>query len=297
MRLRHTPRHRLGALAVAGALLVPLLAACGSSGDNSADVAARPSPTGPATRAPAWRTTSRCSSRSWTSSRQQTGIKVNLEVVGWSDLLNRHPRRDHLGQGPGRAQHRQHLVGLAAGHRRASCRSTTPTLQRRRRQGPLPRRQPRRRPARPASRRPRVPLYSLATRLYYNKKLFADAGISAPPTTWDELVADGKKLTKGEQWGLAVEGANLVGELAPRLHLRPAVRRRPGSTARASRQFDTAAERRGDQAVHRLHGRRQDRQPEQRRVRATTSRSPTSPTARPRCCCGRPPAVDSSRTA
>jgi multiple sugar transport system substrate-binding protein len=43
-----------------------------------------------------------------------------------------------------------------------------------------------------------VDLYALN----YNKKLFADAGISAPPTTWDELVADAKKLTnkaKGQQ--------------------------------------------------------------------------------------------------
>ena len=31
--------------------------------------------------------------------------------------------------------------------------------------------------------------------LNYNKKLFADAGVSAPPTTFDELAADAKKLT------------------------------------------------------------------------------------------------------
>lgn len=32
--------------------------------------------------------------------------------------------------------------------------------------------------------------------LFYNKKMFADAGIANPPTTWDELLADAKKLTK-----------------------------------------------------------------------------------------------------
>jgi multiple sugar transport system substrate-binding protein len=53
-----------------------------------------------------------------------------------------------------------------------------------------------------------VPLYSLAYALYYNKKMFTDAGITAPPTTWEELVETGKKLTKSGQWGLAVEGAN-----------------------------------------------------------------------------------------
>jgi ABC-type glycerol-3-phosphate transport system substrate-binding protein len=43
-----------------------------------------------------------------------------------------------------------------------------------------------------------VDLYALN----YNKKLFADAGIAAPPTTWDELKADAAKLTdkaKGQQ--------------------------------------------------------------------------------------------------
>jgi multiple sugar transport system substrate-binding protein len=39
--------------------------------------------------------------------------------------------------------------------------------------------------------------------------MFTDAGIAAPPTSWDELVADGKKLTGGGHWGLAIEGANV----------------------------------------------------------------------------------------
>ncbi|MCE0446431.1 extracellular solute-binding protein [Streptomyces tricolor] len=43
---------------------------------------------------------------------KQTGIKVELEVVPWSDLLNRIPDRDHLRPGPGRAEHRQHLERL-----------------------------------------------------------------------------------------------------------------------------------------------------------------------------------------
>ncbi len=51
-----------------------------------------------------------------------------------------------------------------------------------------------------------MPLYSLAYGLYYNKAQFAAAGISSPPTTWEELVADGKKLTEGGHWGLAHRG-------------------------------------------------------------------------------------------
>ena len=33
-----------------------------------------------------------------------------------------------------------------------------------------------------------MPLYGLAYGLYYNKKMFADAGLK-PPTTWAELTA------------------------------------------------------------------------------------------------------------
>lgn len=57
-----------------------------------------------------------------------------------------------------------------------------------------------------------MPLYSLAYALYYNKKMFADAGISKPPATWDELVADGQKISKNGtsgKWGLGAEGGNL----------------------------------------------------------------------------------------
>lgn len=38
----------------------------------------------------------------------------------------------------------------------------------------------------------------------YNTEMFKAAGITTPPTTWDELVADAKKLTKGSTYGLAI---------------------------------------------------------------------------------------------
>ncbi|TMB83961.1 MAG: extracellular solute-binding protein, partial [Chloroflexi bacterium] len=41
--------------------------------------------------------------------------------------------------------------------------------------------------------------------LNYNKKLFAAAGISAPPTTWDELIKDAKALTKRDASGKIVQ--------------------------------------------------------------------------------------------
>jgi multiple sugar transport system substrate-binding protein len=40
-----------------------------------------------------------------------------------------------------------------------------------------------------------LPVYSDSLALYYNKDLFQKAGIAQPPTTWDELKADVKKLT------------------------------------------------------------------------------------------------------
>ncbi|GHE05649.1 extracellular solute-binding protein [Streptomyces alanosinicus] len=55
-----------------------------------------------------------------------------------------------------------------------------------------------------------IPLYSMAYALYYNKKVFADAGISKPPATWDELVADGKKIEAGGKSPLGAEGSNLA---------------------------------------------------------------------------------------
>jgi multiple sugar transport system substrate-binding protein len=50
-----------------------------------------------------------------------------------------------------------------------------------------------------------VPLYALSYALYWNKAEFAKAGISGPPKTWSELVADGKKLTGNGKWGIALE--------------------------------------------------------------------------------------------
>jgi multiple sugar transport system substrate-binding protein len=49
--------------------------------------------------------------------------------------------------------------------------------------------------------------------LFYNKKMFADAGITAPPATWDEMLAISKKLTKGK----TVYGLGVAPELARQL--------------------------------------------------------------------------------
>jgi len=42
--------------------------------------------------------------------------------------------------------------------------------------------------------------------LYYNTKMFADAGITAPPNSPDELLADAQKLTTADHSGFCVRG-------------------------------------------------------------------------------------------
>ncbi|MFF5563346.1 ABC transporter substrate-binding protein [Streptomyces sp. NPDC012623] len=138
---------------------------------------------------------------------KETGIEVKLEVVPWADLLNRILAATTSGQGPD---------VLNIGNTWSSSLQATGAL--------LPWDEKnfdaiggRDRfvdsavaSAGAADQAPAaVPLYSLAYALYYNKKMFADAGISAPPATWDELVADGKKLSRDGKWALGAEGANL----------------------------------------------------------------------------------------
>ncbi|MET8505065.1 sugar ABC transporter substrate-binding protein [Streptomyces sp. NPDC004787] len=138
---------------------------------------------------------------------KRTGIKVKLEVIPWSDLLNRILTATTSGQGPD--------VLNIGNTWSASLQSTGALL-------PWDEKNlaaiggkerfvdsalgatgaPGRDPA-------AVPLYSMAYALYYNKKMFADAGIAKPPTTWAEVEAAGKKLSKDGKWGIGVEGANL----------------------------------------------------------------------------------------
>lgn len=138
---------------------------------------------------------------------KQTGIKVKLEVVPWSDLLNRILTATTSGQGPdvlnigntwsaslqatgallpwdaanfGKIGGRDRFVDSALGSTGTAGKD-------------------------PAA----VPLYSMAYALYYNKKIFADAGIARPPATWQELIADGKKIQVGGKQVLGAEGANV----------------------------------------------------------------------------------------
>ena len=118
--------------------------------------------------------------------------------------------------------------------------------------------------------------------LYYNKKLFAEAGIAEPPKTWDELIADGKKLTKGEQWGLAVEGAS-VSENAHHAFIFGQQHGAELFDATGKPQFDSPKQVAAIKqyldlmAVHKIVN------PSNAEYSKAPSRSRTSPPARPRC--------------
>jgi multiple sugar transport system substrate-binding protein len=137
---------------------------------------------------------------------QQTGIKVNVEVVPWSDLLNRLLAAAASGKGPDVVNiGNTWSASLQATGALIPFDDETLTAV-----GGKDRFVPAALAGAGAPGKPpaAVPLYSLAYALYYNKKMFSDAGITTPPATWEELVEVGRKLTKGNQWGLALEAAN-----------------------------------------------------------------------------------------
>src|SRR5947207_3104490 len=47
-----------------------------------------------------------------------------------------------------------------------------------------------------------IPFRSNTTALWYNQDAFTEAGITGPPSTWDELRADAKKLTTSKHSGI-----------------------------------------------------------------------------------------------
>ncbi len=202
---------RLGLLLATAVLLSPLLVACSSSQSGSQSG----SGSNAGTTLTYWASNQGTSLDNDKAVLQpeldkfkaQTGITVKVEVIGWADLLNRILAAATSGQGPdvlniGNTWSASlQATGAFMPFDDASMnaiggkdRFLSGSLQATGAAG-----QP------PAA----VPIYSMAYALYYNKKMFAAAGISAPPTTWDELVADGKKLTHGNQWGLALEGGSV----------------------------------------------------------------------------------------
>jgi multiple sugar transport system substrate-binding protein len=133
--------------------------------------------------------------------QDETGIKVNLEVIGWNDLQTRIQTAVTSGQAPdvlnigntwaaslqstGAFMPFDSAAFTAIGGKDKFVKTAMDT-------GGMPGQDP-----------TSVPLYGLAYGLYYNKAMFKDAGLT-PPTTWAEMVTDAKKLTTGGKYGFAL---------------------------------------------------------------------------------------------
>ena len=198
---------RLATAALAAALLGPVLAACGSSGGNQQPGAGVTLTYWASNQGTSLDNDKQILQPELDRFTAQTGITVKLEVIGWPDLLNRILAATTSGDGPdvlnigntwsaslqatGALLPFDEAAMTAVGGR---DRFLTGSLSATGAAGMPP---------------TAVPLYSLAYGLYYNKAMFAAAGITSPPTTWDELAAAGKRLTGNGHWGLAVEGGSI----------------------------------------------------------------------------------------
>jgi multiple sugar transport system substrate-binding protein len=137
---------------------------------------------------------------------KQTGIEVKLEVVPWTDLLNRILAATTSGQGPDvlNIGNTWSASLQATGGLLPFDAKTMAEVGGAQRFVPAALASAGAKGKDPAA----VPLYSTAYGLYYNKKMFADAKLD-PPKTWQEMVDDGHKLTKGGVHGIAIEGASI----------------------------------------------------------------------------------------
>jgi multiple sugar transport system substrate-binding protein len=145
---------------------------------------------------------------------EKTGVKVNLEVISWTDLYNRILTAVTSGDGPdvlnigntwavtlqetGAFEPVEGALLEAVGGKDRFLKTSWSTGGA---EGKTP---------------TSVPLYGLAYNMYYNTKMFKEAGIEKAPVTWEEFVADAKKLTKDtngdgkpDQWGFTAAGASV----------------------------------------------------------------------------------------
>jgi multiple sugar transport system substrate-binding protein len=139
---------------------------------------------------------------------QQSGVKVDIKVIGWPDLFNNITTATTSGKGPdvlnigntwsASLQATGAFVPFSGGTLdqiggKDKFLSTSFSAT-----------------GMPGKDPTSVPLYGLSYGLFYNKKLFKAAGISSPPKTWSEFVADAKKMTKPpDQYGVTIEGASI----------------------------------------------------------------------------------------
>ena len=198
---------------------------------------------------------------------QQTGIKVKLQVIGWPDLYSKILAATTSGQGPDVLN-----IGNTWAPSLQATGAFTPFsskefdaiggkdkfVEAAVKTGGAVGKDP-----------TSVPYLGLVYGLYYNKKMFADAGLK-PPTTWEELVSDAKKLTQPSKgvYGMAMEGGS-----SPRACTSPtssASSTAPTRSPPTARPTSPARAGRGREAVRRPDGREQGGQPQRRAVQERT---------------------------
>ncbi|GAA1291910.1 ABC transporter substrate-binding protein [Brachybacterium alimentarium] len=127
---------------------------------------------------------------------EDTGIEVDLEVIGWADLQTRIQTAITSGQGPDVVN-----IGNTWG---VSLQATGGLLELGDEQFEALGGRDRYVPAALATGGAEgtdptsIPLYGLAYGMYYNVQMFEDAGIE-PPTTWEEMVEAAKALTDEDE--------------------------------------------------------------------------------------------------
>jgi multiple sugar transport system substrate-binding protein len=139
---------------------------------------------------------------------RQSGVKVNVKVIGWPDLFNNITTATTSGKGPDVLNigntwsaslqatgaflpFQGGTLNAVGGKDKFLSTSFSAT-------------------GAPGQAPTSVPLYGLSYGLFYNKRLFRQAGIASPPKTWTEFLADAKKLTRPpDQYGVTVEGASI----------------------------------------------------------------------------------------
>ena len=208
--MRPTKLSTLAAAAVAAALS---LAACGSSGSNSGSSAHPTITYWASNQGTSLQDDQQVLTPQIAKFTKQTGIKVKFQVIPWTTLLTQITAATVSGKGPDVLNigntwsaslqatgaflpFTSSVMNQIGGSSRFLAGSLSATGA----------------PGKPPAA---VPLYSLAYGLYYNKAEFAAAGISGPPATWAQFVADAKKLTKNGHYGLTLK----AGQIPENIHL------------------------------------------------------------------------------